>query len=106
MKNKILKLMIAFSLSSFVLTGCSEEKAISINVENNKEFNEQNVGKEVMVKIGSGLYYDSNTKIVYWWNGYCNNSNASTMPTPYLAPNGLPYKYNIEINTFEEIKGE
>ena len=26
-----------------------------------------------------------------------------TSPTPYYAPNGFPYRYNPETNTFEEI---
>ncbi len=29
---------------------------------------------------------------------------AATTPSPYYAPNGLPYKYNPETNTFEEIE--
>ena len=56
-----------------------------------------------MVELGNGLYYDSFTGIVYWWNGYLDN-DASTTPTPYYAANGLPYRYNVETYTLEEIK--
>ena len=48
------------------------------------------------------LYYDTNTKIVYilfneWANGYMS---------PYYAPNGRPYVYNVETNSIEEIVTE
>ena len=58
-----------------------------------------------MVYIGDGLYYDSTTRIVYWWNGWFLNNTATT-PSPYYAPNGLPYKYNPETNVFEQIDNE
>lgn len=51
----------------------------------------------------TGLYYDTITGIVYWWNG-CFYSNTSTTPTPYYSPNGLLYRYIPETNTFEEVK--
>ena len=35
---------------------------------------------------------------------YIYNSNSyGSSYTPYYAPNGLPFKYNPETNTFEEI---
>ena len=42
---------------------------------------------------------------------HCNGRISSgcycaTAPTPYYAPNGLPYRYNPESNTFEEIGSE
>lgn len=30
-------------------------------------------------------------------------ANHAITPSPYYAPNGLPYRYNPETNTFEEI---
>lgn len=33
-------------------------------------------------------------------------SQAATTPSPYYAPNGLPYKYNPSTNTLEEITPE
>ena len=104
MKNKILILVLLFSLTTIGLIGCGEEKIIYTNVEDDEKLNSANIGKDAMIEIGSGLYYDSSTRIVYWWNGYlslaCDNS---TVPSPYYAPNGLPYRYNPETNTFEEI---
>lgn len=49
------------------------------------------------------LWYDTVTQIVYLWNGNIGNYSA-TIPSPYYAPNGLPYKYNPETNTLEEIE--
>lgn len=58
-----------------------------------------------MIEIGNYLYYDSTTRIVYWWNGIIGTAGDSAIsPSPYYAPNGLPYLYNPETNTFEEIE--
>ena len=58
-----------------------------------------------MVEIGDGLWYDSSTRIVYWWNGCIEPGyQSSTSPAPYYAPNGLPYKYNPITKEFEEIE--
>ena len=40
---------------------------------------------------------------MYFWNGLIGYGQASTTPSPYFAPNGLPYKYEPETNTFVEI---
>ena len=53
-----------------------------------------------MIGIGDGLYYDSATRIVYL---KFNSGSYKGYLSPYYAPNGLPYKYNPETNTFEEI---
>ena len=96
----ILCLIIVFSL-----VGCTvEEKIISVNVENDSSLSGKAFGKAAMIEIGSGLWYDSTTRIVYWWNGMLGAYNHATTPSPYYAPNGLPYLYNPETNTFEEIE--
>lgn len=89
----------------FSLVGCgAESPVVSVNVENNSSLNGKVFGKEAMIKIGIGLWYDSTTRIVYWWNGIIGDiSHYATAPSPYYAPNGLPYLYNPETNTFEEI---
>ena len=88
----------------FSLVGCGEPTSININVENSSELNNVVIGEESLVKIGDEVWYDSTTRIVYWWNG-CTGPNNVTVPTPYYAPNGLPYRYNPETNTLEEIEG-
>lgn len=79
------------------LAGCAEKKQAATDAETKVVHGEDN-----LVEIGNGLYYDSITKIVYWWNGSIHYDWATT-PSPYYAPNGLPYKYNPEKQTFEEI---
>ena len=88
------------------LVSCVEEKVISVNVENQESLQNTILGVDALVKLGNGLYYDSTTRIVYWWNGIFSKimSDSNTTPSPYYAPNGLPYRYNPETSTFEEIE--
>lgn len=88
------------------MTGCSNDQPITINVENGDSLNNTIFGIATLIKIDNGLYYDSSTRIIYWWNGYFYYNERATTPTPYYAPNGLPYRYNKETNTFEEIKNK
>lgn len=99
MKSKDLLILI-LCVTVLLLCGCSKEDKVATETENfNIEF-----GVENLIEIGNGLYYDSMTKIVYWWNGALYPSTySSTTPSPYYAPNGLPYRYNVETNVFEEI---
>ena len=103
MKRKIL---ICLIILTFLLVGCSGPQSININVENSSELNNAVIGKESLVEIGDKVWYDSTTRIVYWWNGCIGVNNNATTPTPYYAPNGLPYRYNPETNTLEEIEVE
>lgn len=85
------------------MTACGAEAGdVVVNVEGNGELSGTVFGKSALVEIGDGLYYDSATRIVYWWNGSFT-SRVAIAPSPYYAPNGLPYRYNPETNTFEEI---
>ena len=106
--KKLLKVLLAGFIFMSIFTGCeSETKTISVNFENAQKLNDSNIGVKSLIEIGSYLYYDSSTRIVYWWNGYLGSEYySSSTPTPYYAPNGLPYRYNPETNTFEEIKRE
>lgn len=65
-----------------------------INISNN-----QNI---CLQRIKDTIYYDTRTGIVYFWNGY-NYYNAASMPSPYYAPNGLPYKWDPITEKLEEI---
>lgn len=61
-------------------------------------------GETSMIQISNSLWYDSTTKIVYLWNGKMWASDKMEyIPAPYYAPNGLPYRYNPETDTLEEI---
>lgn len=103
MKKRLLAITLCATL--LVLTSCADPEVISLNVENQETLSNTVFGKSALVEIGNYLYYDSTTRIVYWWNGAIENSRkSSTAPSPYYAPNGLPYRYNPETNTFEEIE--
>lgn len=97
MKKKILVGLIGCMLA-FSLVGCSSEP-VQVNVSNNDNISSNQFGK--FVDIGSNLVYDSATRIVYI-EEYTYNGN--TVHCPYYAPNGLPYRYNPETNTFEDIE--
>lgn len=102
--RKIIAVILSLCLA-ISLCGCSSNNTpISINVENPSDLNGTTAGRKALMEIGDYLWYDSTTRIVYWWNGYIATANWATTPTPYYAPNGLPYKYNPETNTFEEIE--
>lgn len=105
MKRNLLILLTALLLSCSVV-GCGSETVVSVNVENDEELHNTKFGKDSLVEIGNGLWYDSTTRIVYWWNGWLTGNKWDTTPTAYYAPNGLPYKYNPETNTFKEIEVE
>jgi hypothetical protein len=105
-----MKKILAIILSCLIilsLVGCGgAPTTVSVNVENKDSLSNGTFGKAAMVEIGDSLWYDTSTRIVYWWNGSLAGWRADTTPTPYYAPNGLPYRYNPETNTFEEIGEE
>lgn len=103
MKRNLIILLIALLLSCSVV-GCRSEAVVSVNVENDEELHNTNLGTDSLIKIGNELWYDSTTRIVYWWNGFTTMADCATTPSAYYAPNGLSYKYNPETNTFEEIE--
>ncbi len=92
-------LVILAALVVTSLVGCAEQKPGTVDTKTHVEHGEGN-----MVELGNDLWYDSVTKIVYWWNGNLSMGESATAPTPYYAPNGLPYTYNPETQTFEEIE--
>lgn len=110
MKKRILILTL---LSMLTINGCDTEEVIAVNVnidntETSKPINNNVLGVQALKKIGNGLWYDTTTSIVYWWNGFLTNmgSAVSTPPTPYYSPNGLIYRYIPETNTLEEVRME
>lgn len=104
MKLAKIKLLLLITILIFSLTGCGESNVnVNVNVENSEELNNIVLGKDALIEIGSYLWYDQTTRIVYWWNGVLTGCRRDITPSPYYAPNGLPYRYNPETNTFEEI---
>ena len=101
MKKILLIIIYVLAIFTMFLTACVDENIV-VNVENTEELNNTIFGRQALVHIGDGLYYDSTTLNVYWWNGYITKNAWATTPTPYLGPNGLVYKYDPETNTFKE----
>ena len=104
MRKRLFAILVAVFLI-FSLVGCGETTTttLNVNVENSGELSSNTLGKQSFVEIGSGLFYDPTTRIVYMVNGVTTGYESKTY-CPYYAPNGLPYRYNPETNTFEEIK--
>ena len=100
MRKQIRKILILIAalLLFCTLTGCGSETVV-VNVENTENISSNAFGN--FVEIGNGLVYDGATRIVYIEN---YTYYAHYVYTPYYAPNGLPYKYNPETNTFVEIE--
>ena len=102
MLKKSLLILCVATVTLFPFIGC-DSNTVQVNVSNSENISGTTFGEDAMIEIGNGLYYDSTTRIVYWWNGIISGRSATT-PSPYYAPNGLPYRYNPETNTFEEIE--
>lgn len=103
MKKLIIICLLCAVMLPLISCAYVEPNTIYVNAENQESLSGGIFGLRALTSIGNGLYYDSSTRIVYWWNGQTSISHAATTPTPYYAPNGLPYKYNPETRTFEEI---
>lgn len=88
----------------FCLASCSEG-ITEVNVSNNNENFVAEIGFGSLTNIGGGLWYDHTTGVVYWWNGSYSGQGAIS-PTPYYSSNGLPYRYDSQTNTLEEITPE
>lgn len=102
---KIKSLILSLALI-FTLSGCSEKEIVTVNIDSNNGVSQgisTVLGKSAMIWLGNGLWYDSATGIVYWWNGKMNYLRSDTTPTPYYSSNGLLYRYIPETNTLEEV---
>ena len=98
MKRKLLAMVFSCFIA-MSLVGCGgEPNVVQVNVSNSESISSSQFGE--FVRIGDKLYYDTATRIVYV--KYYTYSGHNVF-MPYYAPNGLPYRYNPETNTFEEI---
>lgn len=98
---KKIMMLLGMCVVTVGLAGCGSD-TVQVNVENIDDLVNTSFGTDALVEIGSYLYYDTSTLIVYWWNGGCLGY-AATVPTPYYGPNGFPYRYDPKTNTFMEI---
>lgn len=97
--KKIVMLMVCVFTICW-LTGCDTEDISHHETLNVSLSNNQNICLQM---IKDTIYYDTRTGIVYFWNGY-NYYHAASMPSPYYAPNGLPYKWDPIAEKLEEIE--
>ena len=97
--KRILIIAAILLFSSINLIGCTTTE-LNVNMEGEVS-NIQPGGFVSICDYPIPLSYDTMTKIVYIKN---ITYGARYVYTPYYAPNGLPYRYNPETNTFEEIK--
>ena len=95
MRNKIIVLILTVFLV-FCLAGCSKTYAGA------KDYTKRTGGR-LQPTMMQDLYYDTNTKIVYILFNECAGFSGYGYLSPYYAPNGLPYVYNIQNNSLEEI---
>ena len=85
------------------ITSCGSSIWTSIKTDGKSVSKPAGVSR--LQSLGSGLYYDQTTGIVYFWNGtFSVGSSSSTTPTPYYSENGKLYRYDPASNTMEEIK--
>ncbi len=102
MKKWKLAIGIAIVVIAVKCTGCSRSEALQVNVANSEDLANYTFGVSNLRRVGDGIWYDSSTRIVYFWNGTLYGY-PSIAPSPYYAPNGRPYRYDPATNTFEEI---
>lgn len=97
--KRILIIAATLLFSSISLMGCNTVE-LNVNMEG-KVTNTQSGGFIPICDKPIPLSYDEMTRIVYIRNV---TYSSRKVYIPYYAPNGLPYRYNPETNTFEEIK--
>lgn len=97
MRNKIIALILTIFLV-FCLAGCGAGAG-------SKSYT-TNTGGRLQPTIMQDLYYDTNTKIVYILFNECAGYSGYGYMSPYYAPNGMPYAYNVQTNSLEEIVKE
>lgn len=89
--------LVALTISLLCLAGCASTGS--------KDYIKNTNGR-LRPTAMQDLYYDTNTKIVYILFNECAGSYGYGYMSPYYAPNGMPYVYNVQTNSLEEIVKE
>lgn len=81
------------------------QQLLETNITLKIDYPERDVltGETKMTFMRKTLYYDKNTNYVYTLSKY-GYYVESCVASPYIAPNGLPYKYNPDTQTLEEFE--
>ena len=90
--KKIIQKSVAALFVLACVSGCGSS-TVQVNTDNAGQLNSNTFG--TMQKIGGDLYYDLATQIVYRAN---HTASFYEVYVPYIAPNGLPYRYDAENN--------
>ena len=96
--KKLIQRSVAALLVLICISGCGSS-TIKVNTDNTEQLNSNSLGE--MQEIGGNLHYDLATRVVYRAN-YTYMGNHVFIP--YIAPNGLPYRYDVENNKLVEIE--
>ena len=97
--KRILIIATTLLFSSINLIGCTTTE-LNVNMEGEVTNTQSSEFIDICNKP-IPLSYDEITRIVYIRNKAYGV--GAFVYTPYYAPNGLPYSYNPETNTFEEV---
>ena len=98
---KKLAIILVLSLIVLFCSGCCSESESTTQVRTSDGQLQSSSSFADFITIGDSLVYDASTKIVYFQT-YTYGQNY--VYTPYYATNGMPYKYNVDTNTLEEIR--
>ena len=99
---KYIAVLIAVILLIFALSQCSKPSTDVPVSENNRVENSEYVSGTYLdfKTISDDLVYDAATNIVYVEN---DTADTYDVYVPYIAPNGLPFKYNGKTGELEQI---
>lgn len=88
-----------------MLTGCSENGPSNYSAKVNYANGIKTYTITLTPIIPDALYYDSDTKIVYFWGGQMHSdlNDEGTTPTPYLSEFGNYCRYNSSTGEIEDI---
>ena len=76
-KLSVFCIILITNVLALILVSCAPEKeivAVNVTTTDPSMMVNATFGKEALIEIGSDLYYDQITRIVYWWNGVMNLS--------------------------------
>lgn len=107
--KKALALLACVFLCAITSPGCSLQTS-SVEKSEESEKVVEHIGNLTFIKIDKILYYDKDTKIVFLWSGYCNNSvvgvsRYDTVPVPYPSEDGSLFRYNEKTGQMEKLDG-
>lgn len=105
--KKIIAMVMAIAIC-LSLVGCMSLEERDTEVKDHTRINFERATEFVAVPQHDDLYYSQDTRVVYIivqakaGGGY--SATSAGFMSPYYAPNGLPYLYDIDRQKLVEIK--